>query len=313
MRGLAYPGALQVLEEKGIMKNIKNVAGTSGGAITALMISLGYDSHEIDSILYSVKIKQFKDGRNIFGIVGRVKNEYGVFKGQKFENWLDHLIKNKTGDGNITFSQLHQLQAENGNFRDFYCTGTNITQQRLEIFSWEQTPQMKIKTAVHVSGCIPLYFKPVAIDSNWQEVSIKKNKNSYDIYVDGGMLCNYPINMFDSCFGGGNPLTCEDVKYNYQTLGLKLERQEQIDQFNNNHTEIAKYPIRSFNDFISALYNLMMEKLNRQKTDLKNEAGRTIYISHGEVSGKLKKISPKVRKQLYDNGFSAAIKFFDKF
>ncbi len=33
IRGLAYPGALKVLEEKGIIKNIERVAGTSAGAL----------------------------------------------------------------------------------------------------------------------------------------------------------------------------------------------------------------------------------------------------------------------------------------
>lgn len=35
IRGLAYPGALQVLEGKGVLKNINRVAGTSAGAIIA--------------------------------------------------------------------------------------------------------------------------------------------------------------------------------------------------------------------------------------------------------------------------------------
>ncbi len=41
VRGLAYSGALEVLENKGILKNIERVAGSSAGAIAGLMISLG--------------------------------------------------------------------------------------------------------------------------------------------------------------------------------------------------------------------------------------------------------------------------------
>lgn len=55
IRGLAYPGTLKVLEEKGVIKNSERVAGTSAGAITALMVGLGYNSHEIDSIIYTTK------------------------------------------------------------------------------------------------------------------------------------------------------------------------------------------------------------------------------------------------------------------
>ncbi len=113
IRGLAYPGALKVLEQKGIIKNIERVAGTSAGAITALMVSLGYNSYEIDSIIYALKIQQFNDGKNIVGKIRRVKKEYGIYKGDKFERWLSQVIKDKTGNPNTTFFQLHQLHVAN--------------------------------------------------------------------------------------------------------------------------------------------------------------------------------------------------------
>lgn len=311
IRGLAYAGAIQVLEQKGIIKNIENVAGTSSGAISALLVALNYSSYEIDSILHSLKIQRFNDGKNIFGKIRRVKKEYGVFKGEKFEKWLGKLIQDKTGNSNLTFHQLHLLHLSNHNFKDLFCTGTNISKQQLQIFSWQHTPDMQIKTAVHISMCIPVYFKPVAIDTNWKQVSIKKTPSTYDLYVDGGMLCNYPINMFDTCLNGSNPLLCEDVKYNNQTLGLKLESSEQIEHFNNNNTDVAPYKITSVNEYIMALINLMTETLNRKTPGLKNETGRTIYISYGNIFGKPGKVSAKTKKVLFDNGVDAAEKFFN--
>lgn len=311
IRGLAYAGALMVLEEKGILKDIETVAGTSSGAITALMLSVGYNAHEIDSVFQSLKFQQFNDGKDIFGKIYRVKNEYGIFKGDKFEKWLGTLISNKTGNANTTFGELHQLRLANNTYKDFYCTGTNITKQKLQTFSWQHTPLMQLKTAVHISGCIPVYFKPVAIDSLGREVSIKKHKNTCDLYVDGGMLCNYPINMFDTCFDGSNPLLCDKVKYNSQTLGLKLEREEQVQQFNNGKTDVVPYKISSVNIYIAALLNLMMEQLSRKTPGLENEKGRTIYISHGTISGRPRKISGETKKFLFNNGVMAAEKFLN--
>lgn len=309
IRGLAYPGALKVLEEKNISQNIENVGGTSAGAIMALMIALSYNSHEIDSALSDLKIQQFNDG-SLFGILHRIKKEYGVYKGEKFEKWLGELIKQKTGNAEITFRQLHDLHFTNKNFKDLYCTGTNVSKQRLDIFSWQYSPQMKLKTAVHISGCIPVYYKPVAIDSNWQEVSIKKNKVA-DLYVDGGMINNFPINMFDTCIGGGDPLTCEDVQYNSQTLGLKLERPEQIQSFKKKIPDIAPYSIHSGKDYELALINLMQETLQRKTATLKNETGRTIYISYGNTFGKIRKVSAAEKKELFDSGVKAAEQFFN--
>ncbi|MDQ6761854.1 MAG: patatin-like phospholipase family protein [Bacteroidota bacterium] len=311
VRGLAYAGAIEVLEQKNIIKNIERVAGSSAGAIAGLMISLGYNSVEIDSVLQNLKVQQFNDGKDIVGKIIRIKKEYGLFKGNKFEKWIGKLIEYKTGDSSITFSDLHKMHLADNTFKDFYCTGTNISRQQLEIFSYETWPQMQLKTAVHISSCIPFYFKPVAIDSVGNEIYAKKVEPKYDLYVDGGMLCNFPINMFDTSATGHNPLVSDDVKYNYETLGLKLEREKQVEEFEDNKTTIAPYQVKSMKDYTSAVMNLMMEKLNRNSADLSNEKGRTIYISYGEISGRIRKMSSEEKKILHDNGVAAATQFFN--
>jgi NTE family protein len=312
VRGLAYAGALEVIEQKNILTNIEKVAGSSAGAIAGVMISLGYNAEEIDSILQTLKIQEFNDGKNIFGKIKRVKKEYGVFKGVKFENWLGNIIYSKTGDSNTTFLQLHQLHNNNKVFKEFYCTGTNITRQKLEVLSWEKWPHMRLKTAVHISSCIPFYFKAVPIDSIGNEVSLKDTLSNYDLYVDGGMLCNYPVNMFDSSTTGENVLTGTHIIYNPETLGLKLEREDQIKEYSTGVADIAPYDIKNMKQYTSAVMNLVMEKLNRQTPDLSNEKGRTIYISYGEISGRVREISLKEKKLLHDNGVAAANKFFNE-
>ena len=73
VRGLAYAGALDVLEQKDILSHVERVAGSSAGAIAGLMISLGYNAKEIDSILQTLKIQEFNDGKDIFGKIKRIK------------------------------------------------------------------------------------------------------------------------------------------------------------------------------------------------------------------------------------------------
>lgn len=309
VRGLAYSGALTVLEKKGIFSGLENVAGSSAGAIAGLMIALDYSSHEIDSILQMLKIQEFNDGKFLFGRIRRVQKEYGMYKGDKFEQWLASLIKNKTGNENTTFGELHELHLKNKRFKNFFCTATNISGQRLEILSWKHWPQMKLRTAVHISSCIPFYFVPVSIDSTGKEVP-ENDSARIGLYVDGGMLCNYPINIFDSSMDGTNPLISNHVIYNQQTLGLKLERQEQIDEFDSGQTRIAPYRIHDMKEYSSAFMNLLMESLNRKSFTLENEKGRTIYISYGEISGRPRKMSSTEKKILFENGMTAANKFF---
>jgi NTE family protein len=312
VRGLAYPGALEVLEQKQILQNIDKVAGSSVGAITGLVVSLGYNSQQIDSILQNLQIGEFNDGKFFFGKIRRIKKEYGMYKSDAIEQWLAHLIGQKTGSANLTFSELHQLHLKDSKFKDFYCTGTNVTEQRLEVFSWNTWPNMKLSTAVLISSCIPFYFTPVAIDSVGNQVNIENDSTRYDLYVDGGTLCNYPINLFDSCMNGNNPLTSDNVIYNQQTLGLKLERGDQIKEFDSGKTDIAPYKIKNMKEYSSAVMNLMMESINRKSPDLANEKGRTIYISYGNISGKPRSISKKEKEELYENGREAALNFFDK-
>ncbi len=313
VRGLAYPGALDVLEQKKILQHIDNVAGSSVGAIAGLVVSLGYDSQQIDSILQSLQIGEFNDGKFFYGKIRRIKKEYGMYRGNAIEEWLSRVIEQKTGNANLTFIELHQLHEKDSTFKDFYCTGTNISQQKLEVFSWKTLPDMKLSTAVHISSCIPFYFEPVAIDSIGKEINIDDTSAKYHLYVDGGMLCNYPINMFDSCITGSSPLTCENVIYNKNTLGLKLERGDQIKEFDSGKTEIAPYDIKNLKEYSSAVMNLMMESINRKTPDLANERGRTIYISYNNISGKPRAVSEKDRKNLYNNGKLAALKFFNEY
>ena len=78
IRGIAYSGAIRQLEERNILQGIQRVGGTSAGAITALLLSIGYTSHEISDIINSTSFKKFNDGKFFFfGGINRFKKYYG--------------------------------------------------------------------------------------------------------------------------------------------------------------------------------------------------------------------------------------------
>ncbi len=309
IRGMAYSGAIKVLHEKGILPQIEKVAGTSAGSIVALLISLGYTSGEIDSTMRNLHIEQFNDGGGgLLGKYKRAKRYYGIYKGDTFEAWLEERVAEKTGNPLTNFAQLDSLTKVSGRFRQFYCVGTNLTKQQLAVFSAGTTPSMPLKTAVRISCSIPFFYEPVLLDSTGSEARELVRGRHYDVYVDGGMLANYPINIFDSCKNGGNPLVCDSVIHNYTTLGLKLERDEQVKELTYS-TNIPPYPVSSLNDYFGAVFNLMMETMNR-KPNLENEKNRTIYIGYGNVSSKPRKMSSKEKQLLYENGVKAAESFF---
>ncbi|RYD75566.1 MAG: hypothetical protein EOP53_16265 [Sphingobacteriales bacterium] len=311
VRGIAYAGVVKVLEQKGVLQNIEKVAGSSAGAIAGLMISIGYNAAEIDSILMDLSIEKFNDGNwGAIGKYNRVKNRYGIYKGNQFEKWLKELVFTKTGKEELSFEELHQLHLKNSAYKDLYVTGTNLSKQQLEIFSYEHSPQMSVALAVRISGGIPFYFEPIALDNSLKRISKKDSLLAVNYYVDGGMLCNYPISMFDSCENQKNPLLCFDAKINPQTLGVKLERPEQIDSLQNNSIAIPPYDPQNLNEYFLAFSNLLMETLARKYPKLENELGRTIYVSYGNIFSKPRRMKVAEKRMLYHNGVKAATDFF---
>lgn len=313
IRGLAYAGVFSVLEEKGILQNIEKVAGTSAGSIAGMMVSVGYNATEIDSVMMELPIQKFNDGKG--GVVGkyrRFRNVYGIYRGKVFEKWLQGLLEHKTGKPLLTFGELHELHLKNNFYKDFYCTGTNLSKQQLQIFSYQHSPDMPLAQAIRISSGIPFYFEPVALDDQFQKIKKADTVSFVNYYVDGGMLSNYPISIFDTCENNElNPLLCSDLKFNTETIGIKLERPQQIDSLRNNSIMIPAYEINKLSEYISAFSNLLMESLSRKYPGLSNEKGRTIYVSQGSISSKIRKTKEQDKLLLYENGVKAANTFFN--
>ena len=305
IRGIAYTGAIKVLEEQKITQGIEKVAGTSVGAITGALFCMGYTAKQMEEIMLNLDIATFNDGEWMFiGGQKRVRKNYGWYKGEKLEQWMGEQIAMQTGDENTTFLQLHKLAMSNKKYKDLYVTATNLTLQNLEVFSWETHPNMPLKTAVRASASVPIYFGAVFMDSTGKVVEHPEKEGHYNVYVDGGLLANYPINLFNSDRdNAGNTI-------NEHTLGLKLERPEQMEYAKTN-TGIAPYDIHSFPGYIGALYNLTIEQLNKNIPH-SVEQKHTIYISTSNLSPRVRRITMEQKKLLFANGEEAARMFLGK-
>lgn len=295
VRGIAYAGALSVLEARGMLRSIERVGGTSVGAVTALLVALGYTADEMSAILTDLKMQQFNDGRWFFiGGFHRLTRHYGWYQGERFERWLETLIARKTGNANLTFAQLHQLRPQG--YRDLYVTGTNLSAQKTVIFSHEHTPDLPLKTAVRISMSVPLYFGAVFLNEQNEVIRKPRKGQHYQILVDGGLTANYPLSLFDV-----------DGQANPETLGLKLERPEQLAQLGTDNG-LAPYAIRTVNDYVSAFYNYVIENLNRQPASA-DEQRRTIYISMEGVRPRVRRMHTDETQRLYQSGERAARQF----
>jgi NTE family protein len=287
IRGIAYCGAIQEMESKNLMKPVERVAGTSSGAIVALLVSLGYSGYEIEKLIGGTNFKKFNDGNFLFfGGVNRMKNYFGWYRGKKLKNWLGKIVEQKTGNADITFGELHQR-----GFRDLYVSGTCLNQQKQVIFSYETYPNMKVREAVRISAGIPLYFEAIFIDSTGRVFDHPKQKQGLNVMVDGGFLENFPIHIFTGS------------KDDSLTLGLRIDPDAQIK--NDKQTQVlVEMPVSDLKEYMLALYTLVIENLNRPRLT-RFDWERTVSISDGNVPPKIKKLSKEETRLLIENGRTA--------
>ncbi len=309
IRGIAYVGALMELKKSKMLDSITRVAGTSAGAIAATLYALGYTPEEISDEIYNLKIKSMADGKWIFiGGTSRLVRKFGWYQGNEFEKWISNLIKRKTGKENITFEELNKLSKTSSEFKELFLTGTNLTKQKLVIFCKDTYPKLEVRTAVRISMGIPLYYQAVIIDSDGKCIHKKKDYHKGDVMVDGGILGNFPIHIFDfekfiKETGDSTPII------NYQTIGLRLDNDQQII---NDKQELGLAPVEipNFNAYVGAFYNLIVENLNRQNLT-SDDWQRTVSISTAGIGPRVKKMSEKEKNILIESGRKGVREYFE--
>ena len=301
IRGIAYAGVLEEFEKAKLLENITKVGGTSAGSIIALTLSLGYNAQEINQLIYKTNFNKFNDGRFFFiGGIHRMNKNYGWYRGAKFSAWLEDLIDKKTGNSEITFSEFHDK-----GYRDLYITATCLNKQKLLIFSYETYPDMKIKDAVRISMSIPLYFEAVFIDSAGTVIPKPGNRTDVDVVVDGGIIGNFPIQIFDSILSTAlNPIT---RIANPETIGIRIDSDTQI-KYDNSSKELAPIQINDLSHYMEAFYSMVLENLNRNQLT-PNDWKRSISVSSANIGPRVKKLSPSQKESLINSGRKSALQF----
>jgi NTE family protein len=311
VKGIAYVGALSVLQEKGILQDIKRVGGTSAGAITALLLALDYSMPEIKSVLWAMDLKSFLDSS--WGVIRnteRLLKEFGWYKGDYFKNWIGELIEKKTGNSLTTFRELNNLKLS----RQLYLVGTNLSTGYAEIFSHKHSPDMTLVEGVRVSMSIPLFFTAV------------RNQH-HDVCVDGGVLENYPIKLFDRKNYIESHLRETDYynkvnnskeindgntyDFNMETLGFRLDSYSDIKIFERLETPEAK----EVNDFFSYLKRLVATMLDSQQNKHlhSDDWQRTIYIDSLGIKTTDFDITEEEKNALVEAGREGTKKYFSWF
>jgi NTE family protein len=286
VKGVAYGGALEVLEQSQITPQIERVAGTSAGAITATMVSLGYTAAEFIEIMMGLDFNKLEDGSKLEGPL-RLVEHYGWFKGDYFLNLMQSFIERKAGDGRATFRGL----ATKGGFKGLHVFGTDLSKQAVKEFSSQTTPDVAVADAVRISMSIPFFFEA----------------RSYagDVYCDGGVLNNYPVSTFDEQYTAEDPETGHTMLHrtpNAETLGFHLDNLDQP----------KPHPIDSLKRFTGSVFDAL---LDIQDILLKSNPGderRTVFINDLGVKTTDFQISDPLKWELIAQGRIATAEYLSK-
>jgi NTE family protein len=232
IKAFAYIGALQAFEEHKLLPQIQRVAGTSAGAMMATLISFRKDVEETSKIFTSIDYSKvasllveeeaqteaaitevIRRGeqkiRGRMNAISHLYREYGLFSSEFMLTWLQEVIAQECkGNGKATFADFKRF-----GFRDVHIVATNISSHEVTEFSADTTPDIPVGEAAIASSSIPFFFEPHQFQNELF--------SNGDYFVDGGVLTNYPIHLFDHPkYEKGNRHYEQGV--NWETLGCRL-------------------------------------------------------------------------------------------
>lgn len=209
VKAYAFVGALESIEEKQLQ--LERVAGTSAGAIVASFIAANYRFNEINALLNELDLKKFLDPPKLTKIIPFSKwfflyFQMGINKGDKLESWLHQQLANK---GIYTFSDL-----EPGYLKvvvsDLSLGKLVVIPDDLKRIYGMDPNYFPVSKAVRMSAGFPYFFMPKKLPGK-----LKKS-----IIVDGGLLSNFPLWVFENGYKRDRPIL--GVK-----LSGKVEKQNQ--------------------------------------------------------------------------------------
>lgn len=195
-------------------------------------------------------------------------------KGIIFLNWIKNIIKNKTNNEDITFLELN-----NKGFKELKVFATDLNMRTVKEFSYKKTPNVIVAEAIRASMSIPFFFKA------WKF----SNSNPDDhIYVDGGVLFNYPITTYEDSYS--------------KTLGFYLYNSEN-NVSNLDYNSIIEYTKTLFETITSS------DDIIEKEETINNI---TIKINNLGISSTNFNISSDMEEKLFNSGKDATIQYINK-
>jgi NTE family protein len=300
VKGIALAGAISVLGERGYA--FHKVAGTSAGSIVGALVAAGTRPNRLREMLHAVDYARFQDppllGRlGPFGMAAQVILCKGWCRGDYLRSWLDEMLSEQ---GVRTFADLalDDVRADDAirntpgrNYR-FVAMASDLTHGRLARLPWDYPERFhvdpddaRVSDAVRASMAIPYFYMPARLrdhvsgDTAWM--------------VDGGMLSNFPVDVFDRTDG---------FEPRWPTLGIKLSTRSTLLRVNE---------VRGVVTLSKAMLSTMTGFYDRQHVSRADVIARTIFVDTLGVKAVDFNLSRETADALFESGRTAARTFLD--
>lgn len=174
VRILGQLGVLAYLREQGLLNEVRDWYGCSGGCLTAFMGAIGVSAAWLRDAIQHLDLSRVASIDE--DMVADYMHQWGVNTGEALTDLLGKFAETwAPGVSKWTFADFAREYPGVG----LQFIATNVTAGCLTTFSIATTPHVRIMDAIRASGCVPLFFTP------WRDAS-------GSLYCDGAVLEYFP-------------------------------------------------------------------------------------------------------------------------
>lgn len=295
VKGAGLAGSVSVLAET---YDFHRVAGTSAGAIVAAFVAAGLQDR-LETMMIDTDFTEFLDpgvGGRLLGRLGSgldVVLREGVYRGRVLHRWLRDTLADAGVEtwGDLRVAGATSRTPVEHRYR-LVVIVSDVTRGRLLRLPWDyerlmgySPDAMSVADAVRASASIPFFFRPWRLPV---DPALTDGRREL-VLTDGGMLSNYPIDMFDD-------------EPDHPTIGVKLSGRLRL---SDQKWHEADDPL----SLARALVATMTNAHDQIYVDKPSVISRTIFVETSGVRTTDFALAPETKQRLFANGSRAAHRF----
>jgi NTE family protein len=308
VKGVGLVGAVATLAEAGY--RFPRIAGTSAGAVVgAYVVALqraGEPLSRLEDIARSLNYAKMRDR----GVVGRAAGplarvvdglslafDGGVFEGDYLRSWVAGSLADL---GVRTFGDLKVVDDDSSlppeRRYSLVVLASDVSRKRLVRWPWDyplyglDPDEQSVADAVRASASIPFFFEPVTLRSRDEA-----GRSVVSTMVDGSVLSNFPIAMFDRT---------DELRPRWPTIGVRLSMRRE--------GRVLTHEVRGTVSLALSLVETMLEACDAQHIDDPCVQARSVFVDTSGVSPVDFGISEEQQELLLAAGREATVGFLQE-